>query len=209
MCQDHSPLAPLPAVLHEVEVRQPIRLEPVDSVTVTTLMDNVSDMLMPESGTRQAAGPGGPGTPRSRPRRWNTGRCPTPWWPSTASPPWSRWSRTAREHRFCFSTPGTSPDGVVENMRRLPDRSDLHRGDRLQPRALRPHGRPGRADPGAGRPGESAGADPSALLAAPPARAARHRAPGDPHHESPRSRRRRIHGDRGPGSPASCSRDRC
>ena len=48
MCTDDSPRA-LPApVLHDVEPAIEIDLEPVDSVVVTTLMDNVTDMLMPD-----------------------------------------------------------------------------------------------------------------------------------------------------------------
>ncbi len=35
-----------------------IPLEPVDSVVVTTLMDNVTDTFMPEQGPARRAGPG-------------------------------------------------------------------------------------------------------------------------------------------------------
>ena len=37
MCEDHSPPAPTRAVLHEVEVKQPITLEPVDEGTLVRL----------------------------------------------------------------------------------------------------------------------------------------------------------------------------
>ena len=45
-------------MLHDVEPAIEIDLEPVDSVAVTTLMDNVTDVLMPDQGPA-----------RGRPRR--------------------------------------------------------------------------------------------------------------------------------------------
>ena len=66
-----------------------VALEPVDSVVVTTLIDNVTDTFMPDQGParrgRASRGPARPG---------------------------------GTEHRFLFDT-GTSPDGMYENMRRL------------------------------------------------------------------------------------------
>jgi pimeloyl-ACP methyl ester carboxylesterase len=50
MCEDHSPPVPMRAVLHDVEVKQPIKLEPVDSVEIVCLMDNVTDVFMPDQG---------------------------------------------------------------------------------------------------------------------------------------------------------------
>src|SRR6202034_4485292 len=50
VCADESPASQVPAVLHDFEPDVEINLEPVDSVVVTTLMDNVSDMLMPDQG---------------------------------------------------------------------------------------------------------------------------------------------------------------
>ena len=41
--------APL-ALLHDVELKVTIDLEPVDAVVVTTLMDNVTDTFMPDQG---------------------------------------------------------------------------------------------------------------------------------------------------------------
>ena len=40
---DESPVSQFPAVLHDFEPTVEIVLEPVDSVVVTTLMDNVTD----------------------------------------------------------------------------------------------------------------------------------------------------------------------
>lgn len=49
-CVDDSPASQIPAVLHDAEPDVEIHLEPVDSVVVTTLMDNLTDMLMPDQG---------------------------------------------------------------------------------------------------------------------------------------------------------------
>src|SRR5215468_8104166 len=54
MCTDgiataHPP-QPDPQVLHDFEPKVVFDLEPVDSVTVTTLMDNVTDAFMPDQG---------------------------------------------------------------------------------------------------------------------------------------------------------------
>ena len=51
--------------------------------------------------------------------------------------------RTARP--ACCSTPGLTPDGLVENMRRLELSPARHRHHRAQPRPLGPHDRHGRA----------------------------------------------------------------
>ena len=58
VCVDDSPASQVPAVLHDFEPDVEINLEPVDSVVVTTLMDNVSDMLMPDQGPARRAGLG-------------------------------------------------------------------------------------------------------------------------------------------------------
>src|ERR1700750_2759940 len=54
MCTDDIATAhlhqPDPQVLHDFEPRVVFNLEPVDSVTVTTLMDNVTDAFMPDQG---------------------------------------------------------------------------------------------------------------------------------------------------------------
>jgi len=54
VCTDDRPTAhlhqPGPRVLHDFEPRVVFDLEPVDAVTVTTLMDNVTDAFMPDQG---------------------------------------------------------------------------------------------------------------------------------------------------------------
>ncbi len=116
MCDDQGAPAFGGAVLHEVEPAGLIPLEPVDSVEITTVMDNVTDSLMPDQGPS---------------RRVTLGSGPT----RASSLTVEGWAAdpliaehgfsmlvTVRAgdwaHRFLFDT-GTSPDGVVENMRRL------------------------------------------------------------------------------------------
>ena len=65
MCTDDSPAAQVPPVWHDVEPAVQIVLEPVDSVVVTTLMDNVTDIFMPDQGP-PAAPRSGAGRPARR-----------------------------------------------------------------------------------------------------------------------------------------------
>ncbi|MFI5083338.1 MAG: hypothetical protein ACHQCE_19870 [Streptosporangiales bacterium] len=57
MCTDDSPASVAAAVRHDVEPAFEIDLEPVDSVTVVTLMDNVTDNLMADHGPARRADP--------------------------------------------------------------------------------------------------------------------------------------------------------
>ena len=70
MCTDDMGTAhldqPDPRVLHDFEARVVFGLEPVDAVTVTTLMDNVTDVLMPDQG-RPAARRDSPAAAGRRP----------------------------------------------------------------------------------------------------------------------------------------------
>src|ERR1700736_6851206 len=65
MCSDESPAhhdsGLGPGVFHDVEPSVVFDLEPVDSVTVTTLMDNVTDNFLPDQGPacRPPLGSGG------------------------------------------------------------------------------------------------------------------------------------------------------
>ena len=115
MCQDHGDHPHFEPVLHDFEPPVVFDLEPVDSVTVTSLMDNVTDLFMPDQG------------PAVRSRRAG-GRRPT----ASMEGGWGldaliaehgfsvlvTVSKGGAEHRILFDA-GTSPDGVVENMRRL------------------------------------------------------------------------------------------
>jgi 7,8-dihydropterin-6-yl-methyl-4-(beta-D-ribofuranosyl)aminobenzene 5'-phosphate synthase len=113
---DNSPAARVPPTLHDFEPDVEIDLEPVDSVVVTTLMDNAVDNLMPDQGPARRPRLGrGP----MRPSAVLEGRQG----PDTliAEHGFSALvtvTKGGREHRFLFDA-GTSPDGVAENMRRL------------------------------------------------------------------------------------------
>ena len=115
MCAEDGPPAPPPGVFHDVELTTTIELEPVDSVVVTTIIDNVTDAFMPDQG----------------PARRFAGRLPTRPAPFMAEAETSEAliaehgfsvmvtvTKAGREHRILFDA-GTSPDGVVENMRRM------------------------------------------------------------------------------------------
>ena len=121
MCIDDIPAGPgavvlHDAVLHEVEPAITIDLEPVDSVVVTTLMDNVTDNLMADQGpARRAVFGSGP----SRPSALMAGRqVPDALIAEHGFSVLVTVTKAGREHRFLFDA-GTSPDGVTENMRRL------------------------------------------------------------------------------------------
>jgi 7,8-dihydropterin-6-yl-methyl-4-(beta-D-ribofuranosyl)aminobenzene 5'-phosphate synthase len=99
---------------------QEVRLEPVDSVGVTILMDNVTDPLISDQG---------PVTRLSWPKALarDAPRVVTPLVPDgvpdalVAEPGFSalvRVEKDGRERTLLFDT-GVSPGGVVENMRRL------------------------------------------------------------------------------------------
>src|SRR5260370_12861912 len=57
MCTDQPPAGHRGShqILHDVDLPVQFDLEPVDSVTVTTLMDNVTDVFMPEQGPARRA----------------------------------------------------------------------------------------------------------------------------------------------------------
>jgi len=57
MCVDQSPGHNPHRVLHDFGPVEAVSLEPVDSVTVTTLMDNSLDLFMPDQGPARRVGP--------------------------------------------------------------------------------------------------------------------------------------------------------
>jgi 7,8-dihydropterin-6-yl-methyl-4-(beta-D-ribofuranosyl)aminobenzene 5'-phosphate synthase len=95
-----------------------IPLEPVDSVTVTTLVDNYVDVLLMDQGPAKRLGFPTDKTPRVTASVLEEGQ--------TADAPLAEHGFSAmitvtsnrREHRVLFDT-GLSPDSMVENMRRL------------------------------------------------------------------------------------------
>jgi 7,8-dihydropterin-6-yl-methyl-4-(beta-D-ribofuranosyl)aminobenzene 5'-phosphate synthase len=116
MCTDDSPARPAVPVLHDVEPAIEIDLEPVDSVVVTTLMDNVTDALMPDQGPahRIALGRG----PRRPSLTMVDGLLPGALIAEHGFSVLVTVAKGGAEHRFLFDT-GTSPDGVMANMRYL------------------------------------------------------------------------------------------
>src|SRR5690242_942139 len=103
MCTDDTPAhhGHGHQVLHEVEPPAVFDLEPVDSVLVTTLMDNVTDVFMPDQG------------PAHRPPVVSAHRCAAATMEGGEAP-----EQLLAQHGILFDA-GASPDGVVENMRRL------------------------------------------------------------------------------------------
>ena len=116
MCVNDSPPAGRPVVLHDVGPVPRIDLEPVDSVEVTTLMDNVTDIFMPDQGPARRPGPVAGVT---RPSTIMAGgRVPDALIAEHGFSMLVTVRKGGSAHRVLFDA-GTSPDGVVENMRRL------------------------------------------------------------------------------------------
>jgi len=95
-----------------------VPLEPVDSVTVTTLVDNVTDMLLQDQGPAKRPPLGGPTAPRL-PAAFLEGS-------EAFDAPRAEHgfsvlvtvAKGGKERRILFDA-GLTPDGLVENMRRL------------------------------------------------------------------------------------------
>jgi 7,8-dihydropterin-6-yl-methyl-4-(beta-D-ribofuranosyl)aminobenzene 5'-phosphate synthase len=120
MCTDQTPATHQhpagPQVLHDVDPGVVFDLEPVDAVTVTTLMDNLTDNFMPDQGPARRP-PGG-----SRARRpvgiMEDGDGPDALVAEHGFSALVTVTKNGSEHHVLFDA-GVSPDGVVENMRRL------------------------------------------------------------------------------------------
>ncbi|HEY2507040.1 MAG TPA: MBL fold metallo-hydrolase [Streptosporangiaceae bacterium] len=116
MCTDNGPSALPDPVLHDVEPAVTIPLEPVDSVVVTTLIDNVFDALMPDQGPARRVAFGH--APTRSARLMTDGRIPDTLVAEHGFAALVTVTKSGSAHTFLFDT-GTSPDGVTENMRRL------------------------------------------------------------------------------------------
>jgi 7,8-dihydropterin-6-yl-methyl-4-(beta-D-ribofuranosyl)aminobenzene 5'-phosphate synthase len=113
---DDSPANLAAAVRHDVEPAIEIDLEPVDSVTVVILMDNVTDALMTDHGpARRFDLTRSPWRPLAM---MAEGRVPDALIAEHGFSALVTVTKAGQEHRFLFDA-GTSPDGVTENMRRL------------------------------------------------------------------------------------------
>ncbi len=104
------------SLLHDFEPSTPIALEPVDSVELTSLMDNVTDVVMPDQGPAKRTGLGFPTTRPSA--LMASGWAPDPLVAEHGFSMLVTVVKGESTHRILFDT-GTSPDGVIENMRRL------------------------------------------------------------------------------------------
>lgn len=122
MCTDagHPTGAVAPAFRPEHEaLTEPVVLAPVDAVTLTTLVDNSSDLLLPDQGPVKRAGLlSAAGAPRLATSVIEGGE--------TFDVPLAEHgfavlvtvTRAGRDHRFLFDA-GMTPDGLIGNMRRL------------------------------------------------------------------------------------------
>jgi 7,8-dihydropterin-6-yl-methyl-4-(beta-D-ribofuranosyl)aminobenzene 5'-phosphate synthase len=117
MCVDGSPQHNPHRLLHDVGPVEVLNLEPVDAVTVTTLMDNSLDLFMPDQGPAHRVGPD-----RMHPARqcsvMTDREVPDALIAEHGFSMLVTISKAGREHRVLFDA-GASPGGVVENMRRL------------------------------------------------------------------------------------------
>ncbi len=116
MCVDNSPPAAMPGVFHEVAGVPRIDLAPVDSVEIVALMDNLTDIFMPDQGPARRPGPRIGATVPSA--IMAGGRAPDALRAEHGFSALITVRTGGQEHRLLFDA-GTSPDGVVENMRRL------------------------------------------------------------------------------------------
>jgi len=94
-----------------------IPLEPVDAVTLTTLVENVYDLFMPDQGIARRSGPGS-ATSRLGTATMLNGFVPDQLVAEHGFSVLIDVRRGQRTHRLIFDL-GVSPSGVVENMRRL------------------------------------------------------------------------------------------
>ncbi|MDA8061167.1 MAG: MBL fold metallo-hydrolase [Actinomycetota bacterium] len=116
-CSGHVPGPPPldPKLIEDLDPPVRFELEPVDSVTVTCLMDNLTDVFMPDRGPARRTPPLG------RPRRCATMGSGEGLDTLVAEHGFSVLVTLAKggaRHHVLFDT-GVSPDGVVANMDRL------------------------------------------------------------------------------------------
>ena len=126
----------------EGEAVDPIVLEPVDEVTITTLVDNSYDGLMVDMG------------PARRVPMGRTPRVPAPQFEQGETVPGLvaehgfaalvTVRRGDATHTVLFDT-GVSPNGLADNLERLDLDSAVIEARGVQPRPLRPRRRPSRA----------------------------------------------------------------
>jgi 7,8-dihydropterin-6-yl-methyl-4-(beta-D-ribofuranosyl)aminobenzene 5'-phosphate synthase len=97
---------------------QAVTLEPVDAATVTILVDNVSDMLLEDQGPARRVGDAGRPLPHRPLGLFEEGQTVDELQAEHGFSALVTVTRGQRQHRILFDA-GVSPDGLVENMRRL------------------------------------------------------------------------------------------
>ena len=105
-----------PQVLHDFDPGVVFDLEPLDSVTVTTVMDNVTDIFMPDQGPAHRPPVGG--TRRRPAATMEGGQAPEALLAEHGFSVLVTVAKNGSRHQFLFDA-GASPDGVIGNMDRL------------------------------------------------------------------------------------------
>jgi 7,8-dihydropterin-6-yl-methyl-4-(beta-D-ribofuranosyl)aminobenzene 5'-phosphate synthase len=95
-----------------------VTLEPVDAVQITTVMDNYSDMLLPSQGPAKRAFRAGSPTPRITVETFEGGATRDSLVAEHGFSALVTVTKGGRNHTLLFDT-GVSPNGIVENLRRL------------------------------------------------------------------------------------------
>src|SRR5260370_14071098 len=117
MCVDESPPTNPHRLLPDVGPVEVLGVEPVDRVTVTTVMDNSLDLFMPDQGPAHRVGPD-----RMHPARpcsvMTDREVPDALIAEHGLSMLVTTSKAGHEHRVLFDT-GATPGGGAENMRRL------------------------------------------------------------------------------------------
>jgi 7,8-dihydropterin-6-yl-methyl-4-(beta-D-ribofuranosyl)aminobenzene 5'-phosphate synthase len=116
MCFDESPAHNPHRVLHDVGPVEVIGLEPVDAVTVTTLMDNSLDLFMPDQGPARRVGPSM--KPARKCSLMADREVPDALVAEHGLSMLVTVTKGGHDHRLLFDA-GATPDGALENMRRL------------------------------------------------------------------------------------------
>jgi 7,8-dihydropterin-6-yl-methyl-4-(beta-D-ribofuranosyl)aminobenzene 5'-phosphate synthase len=96
----------------------PVPLEPVASVAITTLVDNAADMLLPDQGPAKRPGLGGRAAPRVPAAFLEGGEALDAPIAEHGFSALATVQKDGRERRILFDA-GLTPNGLVENMRRL------------------------------------------------------------------------------------------
>jgi 7,8-dihydropterin-6-yl-methyl-4-(beta-D-ribofuranosyl)aminobenzene 5'-phosphate synthase len=95
-----------------------LSLQPIDSVTITTLVDNTLDMLAPDHGPAKRPVPGAPGGPRLGTGFLEGGEALDALLAEHGFSALVTITVEGRQRRILFDA-GLTPDGLTENMRRL------------------------------------------------------------------------------------------